>query len=100
MLIPAQPFAAPTVARMATLGRVPAELSALIRYTAPFSMSGHPTITLPAGFTAAGLPIGAQFVGRHLGEASIVRVDACVPARDRLAPAPSAPLAADARREG
>ena len=31
-------------------------------------------MTLPAGFTAAGLPIGAQFVGRHLGEASIVRV--------------------------
>ena len=74
MLIPAQPFAAPTVARMATLGRIPAELSALIRYTAPFSMSSHPTMTFPAGFTAAGLPIGAQFVGRHLGEASIVRV--------------------------
>ena len=30
MLIPAQPFAAPTVARMATLGQVPAELAALI----------------------------------------------------------------------
>jgi len=74
MLIPAQPFAAPTVARMATLGQIPAELSALIRYTAPFSMSSHPTMTFPAGYTAKGLPIGAQFVGRHLGEASIVRV--------------------------
>jgi amidase len=74
MLIPAQPFAAPTVARMATLGRIPAELAALIRYTAPFSMSSHPTMTFPAGYTAAGLPIGAQFVGRHLGEASIVRI--------------------------
>ena len=74
MLLPAQPFAAPTVARMATLGSVPAELAALIRYTAPFSMSGHPTITLPAAFTGLGLPIGAQFVGKHLGEASIVRV--------------------------
>ena len=74
MLLPAQPFAAPTVARMATLGSIPAELAALIRYTAPFSMSSHPTMTFPAGFTAGGLPIGAQFVGRHLGEASIVRV--------------------------
>jgi amidase len=53
---------------------VPAELAALIRYTAPFSMSGHPSITVPARFTGKGLPIGAQFIGRHLGEASIVRV--------------------------
>jgi amidase len=74
MLVPAQPIAAPTVTRMAMLGRVPAELAALTRYTAPFDMSGHPTLTLPVAFTAAGLPIGAQFVGRHLGEAAVVRV--------------------------
>jgi amidase len=74
MLVPAQPIAAPTVARMATLGQVPAELAALTRFTAPFDMSGQPSLTLPVGFTAAGLPLGAQFVGRHLGEAAIVRV--------------------------
>ena len=73
MLIPAQPIAAPTVARMETLGQVPAELAALIRYTAPFDMSGHPTLTLPAAFTAKGLPVAVQFVGRHLGEADICR---------------------------
>jgi amidase len=56
MLIPAQPIAAPTVARMTTLGQVPAELAALIRYTAPFDMSGNPTVTLPAAFTAASAP--------------------------------------------
>ena len=69
MLIPAQPFAAPTVARMATLGQVPAELAALIRYTAPFSLAGNPTLTVPAAFTAKGLPVAVQFVGKHLGEA-------------------------------
>ncbi|MDQ6638790.1 MAG: amidase [Pseudomonadota bacterium] len=74
MLVPAQPIAAPTVARMATLGRIPAELAALTRFTAPFDMSGHPSLTLPVGFTAAGLPLGAQFVGKHLGEAAILRV--------------------------
>lgn len=73
MLIPAQPFAAPTVSRMATLGRVPAELAALIRYTAPFSLSGHPTLTMPAAFTAKGLPVAVQFVGKHLGEVEICR---------------------------
>ena len=74
MLVPAQPIAAPTVARMATLGQVPAELAALIRYTAPFDLSGHPTLTVPAAFTAKGLPVAVQFVGRHLGEADIVRI--------------------------
>ena len=58
---------------MATLGRVPAELAALIRYTAPFSLSGNPTMTVPAAFTAKGLPVAVQFVGKHLGEADICR---------------------------
>jgi amidase len=73
MLVPAQPIAAPTVARMATLGQVPAELAALIRYTAPFSFSGNPTLTVPAAFTAKGLPVAVQFVGKHLGEVDICR---------------------------
>ncbi|MGZ5267051.1 MAG: amidase [Caldimonas sp.] len=74
MLVPAQPFAAPTVARMATLGQVPTELAALIRYTVPFAMSGLPTLTVPAAFTAKGLPVAAQFAGKQLGEAAIVRI--------------------------
>jgi amidase len=73
MLIPAQPIAAPTVARMATLGQVPAELAALIRYTAPFDLSGHPALTVPAGFTAKGLPVAVQLIGQHLGEAVLCR---------------------------
>jgi len=73
MLIPAIPFTVPTVQRMATLGQVPSDLAALIRFTAPFSMSGSPTLTLPAGFTAKGLPVAVQFVGQHLGEAAICR---------------------------
>ncbi|MEO7335549.1 MAG: amidase [Caldimonas sp.] len=74
LLVPAQPIAAPTVARMLTLGQVPAQLAALIRYTAPFSMSGSPSLTLPAAFTAGGLPVGVQFVGSHLGEPAICRI--------------------------
>lgn len=73
LLIPAQPFASPTVARMATLGADPAELSALIRFTAPFDMSGSPTITLPAGFTDRATPVAVQLVARHLDEALLVR---------------------------
>jgi amidase len=36
-------------------------------------MSGSPTITLPGGFDAKGMPIGFQLVGRHLDEALLVR---------------------------
>jgi amidase len=58
---------------MATLGQVPEQLAALVRYTAPFDMSGHPTITLPAGFTVSGLPVAVQLVAGHLREDLLVR---------------------------
>ncbi len=32
------------------------------------SVTGAPSMSVPAGFTAAGLPVGIQIVGRHLGE--------------------------------
>ena len=57
----------------AARGALTEELSALIRYTAPFSFSGHPTLTVPAAFTTKGLPVAVQFVGQHLGEADICR---------------------------
>ena len=40
---------------------------------AVFSMSGHPTLTLPAGFTTAGTPAAIQLVARRLGEPMLVR---------------------------
>jgi amidase len=45
-----------------------------MRYTAPFNMSGSPTLSLPAGFSADGLPLGVQLVGRHLEETTLCRV--------------------------
>lgn len=47
---------------------------ALIRFTRPFNASGHPTASLPCGFTAEGLPIGLQIVGRPFDEATVLRV--------------------------
>jgi amidase len=35
-------------------------------------MAGNPTITLPGGFTAKGLPLSFQLVSRHLDEALLV----------------------------
>ena len=42
--------------------------------TIPFNFSGHPAITVPCGFTAAGLPIGMQLVGRIFDEGTLFRI--------------------------
>jgi amidase len=68
LLLPAQGFASPTLAKMATLGEDAALMTSLLGFTCPFDMSGSPTITLPCGFTETGTPVGFQFVGAHLAE--------------------------------
>ncbi len=37
-------------------------------YTAPANLTGVPAISVPCGFTKAGLPIGFQLIGSHLSE--------------------------------
>jgi len=37
----------------------------MLRLTQLFNITGHPALTIPCGTTTAGLPIGAQFVGRR-----------------------------------
>ena len=33
-------------------------------YTSPFNISGHPSISIPAGFGEAGIPVGAMLTGK------------------------------------
>ncbi|MGO4619770.1 amidase [Ensifer sp. 2YAB10] len=73
LLTPVQPFAPLTLKTVATLGEQPELITMLQRYTCPFDMSGHPTLTLPGGFSDAGMPIGLQLVAGHLNEATLVR---------------------------
>lgn len=76
LIAPVHPFASPTVADMQVLGETPELVSALLRYTAPFDMTGHPTITLPGGCTDAGMPLGFQLVAAHMHEATLIRAGA------------------------
>ncbi len=76
LLIPVQPFPPPTLQTIRTLGQQPDLMSGLLRFTCPFDMSGNPTITLPGGFTEAGLPMAFQLVAAGLGEAKLVRAGA------------------------
>lgn len=38
------------------------------------TVTSHPAVAVPAGFTADGLPVGLQLVGRHRGERELLRV--------------------------
>jgi len=76
LLIPVHPFAPLTLATIRTLGEQPELIAKLQRYTCPFDMTGHPTITLPGRFSETGLPTAFQLVAAHLGEAMLVRAGA------------------------
>jgi len=47
---------------------------ALIRCTLPFNVSQLPALSVPCGFTGAGLPIGLQIAGRPFDEAMVLRI--------------------------
>jgi amidase len=51
----------------------PEALETVLRFTAPYDFSGSPTLSLPCGFSADGLPVSLQLVGRHLGEEALLR---------------------------
>jgi len=46
----------------------------MLRNTRPLNALGLPTISIPCGFTGAGLPIGMQITGPAWGEASVLRL--------------------------
>jgi aspartyl-tRNA(Asn)/glutamyl-tRNA(Gln) amidotransferase subunit A len=51
-------------------------LRTLVRFTAPFSLTGSPALSIPCGFSKAGLPIGLQLVARHGREDILFRLAA------------------------
>ena len=52
-----------------TVGTTPA----LTQYTRPYNITGSPAISIPCGFSSAGLPIGLQLAGRPFDEVTVLR---------------------------
>lgn len=44
-----------------------------VAFLAPFNLTGSPAMSIPCGFTKAGMPIGLQLVGRAFEEAKLLQ---------------------------
>jgi Asp-tRNA(Asn)/Glu-tRNA(Gln) amidotransferase A subunit family amidase len=75
LVTPAVPIPAPSIAELKANPEAlrPAELK-LLRNTRPFNVWGLPAISVPCGFTRAGLPIGLQIAGSHWREDLVLRL--------------------------
>ena len=77
IILPTGPVAAPTIE--ASTGRPGGYYQGRLdlgrrRYTSPAALAGLPALSIPSGFTDAGLPIGMQIIGRAFNEATLFRV--------------------------
>jgi aspartyl-tRNA(Asn)/glutamyl-tRNA(Gln) amidotransferase subunit A len=56
----------------------------------PFNVTGHPALALPVGFSAAGMPLSMQIVGKLFDEATVYQVahayERATPWKDRRPP--------------
>lgn len=71
VLTPATPLTAP---RFDDPAEMEAARPALSRFSAPWNMAGFPAMSLPCGFTGAGLPIGLQLVGAAYHDGDVLAV--------------------------
>jgi aspartyl-tRNA(Asn)/glutamyl-tRNA(Gln) amidotransferase subunit A len=70
----------PTVSRPAPSLEAAADYTATLfegndfsYHTAYWNSLGNPALTVPIGFGSGGLPLGAQIIGRHFDEATVLR---------------------------
>ena len=76
IIAPALPIAAPRIGENELMIESEKETvrSALVRLNRPANLTGDPAISIPCGFTGAGLPIGLQLIGPHWSEARLLAI--------------------------
>jgi aspartyl-tRNA(Asn)/glutamyl-tRNA(Gln) amidotransferase subunit A len=78
VLAPVAPVPAPTIAE-SDIGSSPgaeAVIQRLTRFTRTINYLGLPSLSVPAGFTKNGLPVGMQLIGRSFDEATLLQIGA------------------------
>jgi aspartyl-tRNA(Asn)/glutamyl-tRNA(Gln) amidotransferase subunit A len=77
ILAPTSPIPAPRIGassiRIAGQRETPVRAE-LLRMTRPANITGLPAISIPCGFTCAGLPVGLQLIGPHWSEARLLSI--------------------------
>ena len=64
-----------------------------LRSCSRITVTGHPAISVPAGFTAGGLPVGLQLVGRYGTDDRLLSIAGAV--AQVLLPEPARPASLD-----
>lgn len=75
LLLPTLPIVAPRVGQTSVRIGTSTESvrNLMLRLTQAFNLTGHPAVSVPCGRSPAGLPIGAQLVGRCLQTRELLR---------------------------
>src|SRR6266404_3917578 len=71
LITPTTPVPPITIEEASNMSPAPAG-EVWLRNTRPFNAYGLPTISIPTGFTSAGLPIGLQIAGPRFGEGRVL----------------------------
>lgn len=71
LVTPTTPVPPITIAEATDMPQPPPPGEVWLRNTRPFNAFGLPTISIPCGFTRAGLPIGLQIAGPRFGEGKV-----------------------------
>jgi len=77
LVLPTGPVTAPPVESVPGIESKEHSLTGLagrISFTGPFNLAGTPAISVPCGFSAAGMPMGLQIVGKPFDEETVLRV--------------------------
>jgi len=72
---PTEPITAPKLleTRVQIGAQAIGTTAALTQYTRPYNITGFPAISIPCGFSDAGMPIGLQLAGRPFDEVTVLR---------------------------
>ena len=78
VIAPVAPMPAATIAESDVGNSLDAEavIQRITKFTRPINYLGLPSLSIPAGFTKNGLPVGMQLIGRSFDEAMLVRIGA------------------------